>query len=346
MKLMYIAEKFQKILLPLVMYILISISLFVVLLFVIYICAILKHARDKRYISRRAVEWQDTMHKLLNGELSPKDFNLPSKDRKYFKDILIAEFSKQGAEGKSRLKDTYKYLGFFDEDIRQLNSALWWKKTEAAEKLGELEMREAEDEVLPLLADRRDEVRFSALKMLASIHSQRLFETLPKVFKESRWWSYRYLVNKLLLADVPAANLKPLAISENRGFRKAAAILMGRKGNEEAIPLMRSLINDKIKDVRREAVRALGKIGLAETIPILSEKVADNNPQVRAAVADALGQLKDPGVLILLEKLACDTDFDVRFRAFFALDRLGREGKTIIGKYKDKYPEITKEFLS
>ena len=184
------------------------------------------------------------------------------------------------------------------------------------------------------------------MKMLASIGSAALLEMLSEISTSNTRWSYRYIVNKLYLAEIPVDALKPFALSEDRDLRKGVATLLGKEGNIEAIPILQDLISDSVKDVRREAVSSLGRICSTAVIPVLTITVKDENPQVRAESAKALGKLQDLGTLPLIEKLADDPEYGVRFQAFFALDRFGQPGENVIRKYQDKYPEIAREFLA
>ena len=207
-------------------------------------------------------------------------------------------------------------------------------------------MAEAESIVLPLLWHKKSEVRYSALRMLSSTGSDKLGSMLTMIFADNSRWAYRFLTSILMDTRIPVDSLKPLASSTNRDLRKAAAILLGKEGNRDAISILEELADDEVKDVRREAVRSLGRVGLFDVIPVLSSKVDDKNPQVRAVAANALGTLKDTNSLSLLERLADDPDFDVRFQAFLALEQFGQAGINLIAKYELKYPEMVREFVS
>jgi HEAT repeat protein len=360
---------FQAYAVPIAIYVLILLAGVFIILLAIYFVSIYVHTRKKRYIERRTPRWRELIEELLEGKRSPEDVYLSHREHRYFRDLLIVvffskeppcteemeELAKQRTAFEHLRKDrsclekigtVYRQLGFHKDDIRELESPYWWRRAHALERLTDLKIEEAEDAVFPLLSDPRSEVRFSAAKMLAAIGSSKLVETLPRIFKESTRWSYRYLVNILYVADIPAASLKPLATSEDRDFRKAATVLLGRRWNREGIPMLKVLVDDEVKDVRREAVRSLGRIGLVEGLPVISSKADDPHPQVRAEVAKALGELGDKDALPLLERLADDTDFNVRLQAFTALSRLGAAGAAVIRKYGNKHPEMVREFLA
>ncbi|UCC39255.1 MAG: HEAT repeat domain-containing protein [Candidatus Aminicenantes bacterium] len=339
---------FQENLLPIVSIVLIFLAILLIILFLIYLGAMSVHARRKIYVDFNAVKWEAVVKLILDREdFRPKE-HVSRKDRKYFRDIIISEYLKHDASGKNRLRLAYKQLGFFEDDIAQLKKPSWWKKIQAIGRLEEMGLREAEDNVFSLLKDSRHEVRIAALRMLSSMGSKKLFGILPELFAEESRWEYRNMVNVLYNAGIPANDLMPLAVSQERDLRKAAAILLGKQGSEEAIPILKDLVNDNDKDVRREAVRSLGLIGSSDAMPILIEKINDSNHQVQGAVARALGDLskwKDLDVAFFLEWLANVPDFGVRFEAISNLCRLGEEGKKIIKELKHKYPEIAQEFL-
>ncbi len=336
----------QERILPIVKYTLFFLAVLFGILLTIYLVSSYVHYRQKRYVEWKTVHCQSLISSLLDGGKSPDDLRLSPRERNCFRDTLITEYSRQGISGKSQIRELYRELKFLDGDVQQLRSNAWWKRIEAMERLGMLELAEAEEYVVPSLADRRSEVRFSALRILASLGSQKLGSMLPEIFADSSRWAYRFLVNTLINTEISVHNLMPLVSSPSRHLRKAAATLLGRQGNNEAIPILRQLAGDKEKDTRRETVRSLGIIGSVEAVPILSDRAADHHPQVRAEVARALGGLKDESALVLLDKLAGDPDFDVRLQAFFALVQFGESGESIIRKYEVKHPEMAQEFLN
>lgn len=336
----------QESVLPLVKYTLIILSAILALLLIIYIVSIYIHHRQKKYTKWKTEHCRSLIGSILSGDKPPAGFRLSRRERDCFRDTLIDEYSKQNVSGRDAIRDLYKKLDFYYRDIRLLRHSTWWKKIQAIQRLEAIKMAEAESIVLPLLWHKKSEVRYAALKMLSSIGSDKLGSMLTVIFTDNSRWAYRFLTNALMDTKIPVDSLKPLASSTNRDLRKAAAILLGKAGNRDAISILERLADDKVKDVRREAVRSLGRVGLIDVMPALSSKVDDNNPQVRAVAASAFGVLKDTNSLSLLERLADDPDFDVRFQAFLALEQFGQSGSDIIAKYEFKYPEMVREFVS
>ena len=207
----------------------------------------------------------------------------------------------------------------------------------------------AEKHILPLLKDKRSEVRFSALKALAESGSPSLPGIVKDVFEDTTRWAYRYIVSILTAYRLPVESLKPLADSDNRDFRKAAAQLLGYEGADDSVPYLEKLATDNIKDVRREAVRSLGRIKTKKAVHALAAKGADAHPQVRKAVAVGLSALFDaPGAEAMVPavtRLASDKDFEVRLGAFYALACLGEPGREVIRSFEEEHPRMVSEFL-
>jgi len=336
----------QAIILPLVKYTLIVLSAILALLIIIYILSSYIHHRQKEYTVWKTDHCKSIIGSILREGMTPLGFRLTRKEKHCFRDALIDEYSRQSASGKDTIRDLYKKFGFYYKDIRTIRHGMWWKKIQAIERLESIEMGEAESVMLPLLWHKKSEIRYAALKMLSYVGSEKLSAMLLVIFNDNSRWAYRFLTNALMDTKIPVDRLTPLASSTNRDLRKAAAILLGRIGDREAITILESLVDDEVKDVRREAVRSLGRVGLIDGIPVLSDKINDNNPQVRAVAASSLGILKDTESLPLLDKLADDQDFDVRFAAFQALEGFGQSGVNIITKHSSKYPEMVNEFIS
>lgn len=339
-------ERLQRSLLPFVEITLLFLTILFLVLLWIYLTSIYLHAREERYILHRRKNWLKIIHTLSTDSKPLNDTLSLRKDRKHFQNLLIEQFSAIDLAGKERVRRIYEELGFLDEAIKNLKSRFWWKRAGAAERLGNLQYHEAEKHVLPLLRDKRQEVRYSAIRMLVSIKSDGLCSNLVNIFKDNSRWTYKYLIAVLFESDIPVSYLKALAESENRDLRKAAAILLGKKSNHAAIPVLHDLVDDDVADVRREAIYSLSQIGVVEAIPVFSRRVDDPDPQVRAIVAKSLGRFDDLKVLCPLEKLADDPDFDVRYQAFFSLYKLGYSGRLVFFQFKNKYPELVREFLS
>ncbi len=331
---------------PFVKKILIGLLIFLVLMLIFYIITIFVHWNNEKIRNKKRTEYNFLLNKIFQKQMNPNSMSISKKDEKYVRDLLILKLKFSSAEEKEIIKKLYKIWGLEEQDIKQLKNQRWWKKVEALNRLEKMKSSEAENEVIKLIENKRIEVRYAALKMLVGINSKKIYPIVYIMFTSSSRWAYRYLVNVLSDTIIPSIYLKPLATSDNRDFRKAAAILLGGKENESALPLLEILANDTIKDVRREAIKSLGEINTDKSLTIMQKHLEDPNYQIRASLAKGLSGYKNDSVFRLLEKLADDDVFEVRVEAFYSLNKLGTRGKNIIEKYYHKYPNLVMEFLN
>jgi len=318
---------------PFVKIILIALVIFLALMLIFYIGTIIIHWNRDRTENKKSIEYNFILTKILHKEIDPNSLGVSNKDKKYLRDLLILKLNFYYlTKKKNLLRNLYKVWELEKKDLKQLKSRRWWKKVEALNRLEKMKIIEAEPLALKLMDSKKAEVRYAALEMLVGIKSEKIYPFLYTMFSSSSRWAYRYLVNVLSDANIPPVYLKLLAISKNRDFRKAAAILFGTKGNEYAIPLLEKLANDPIKDVKRESIRSLGEINTDKSLRVMQKHSEDPNYQIRAILAKALSGYDNDTSFKLLEKLADDENFEVRLEAFYSLNKLGSTGKNIIGK--------------
>ena len=313
---------------------------------IFYIFTIIIHWNEDKIRNKKSIEYSFILNKILQGQIKPNLLNIPKKDKRYLRDLLLLKLNLSSKEEKETIKSLYKIWGMEQDDINQLKSSRWWKKVEALNKLEKMETSEAESLAIKLMESKKSEVRYAALKLLVSIKSKKIYPLIYNMFDSSSRWSYRYLVNILSNTNIPPPYLKLLAFSKKRDYRKASAILLGGKGNESALPLLEMLANDPIKDVRRESIKSLGYINTEKSQLIMAKHAEDQNYQIRAALAKAMSGYNNGSSFTLLEKLVEDEVFDVRLEAFYSLSKLGNQGKEIIEKYSNKYPNLATEFLN
>ncbi len=113
--------------------------------------------------------------------------------------------------------------------------------------------------------------------------------------------------------------------SENSRDRLLALASLRGVSAEEAVPLIKKVLNDEVLQVRSMAVFALGVKQTDECYPILV-KLLETDPDygIRADAAGALGYLQDPRAYEPLSRAFYeDTQWLVRFSAAVSLGNLG-----------------------
>jgi HEAT repeat protein len=112
--------------------------------------------------------------------------------------------------------------------------------------------------------------------------------------------------------------------SESTRDRMVALASLRNVSAEDAMPLIKKVLDDKNLQIRSMAVFALGIKGTPESYPILV-KLMEGDPDygIRADAAGALGYLEDPRAFEpLVRTFYEDTDWLVRFSAAVSLGNL------------------------
>jgi HEAT repeat protein len=123
-------------------------------------------------------------------------------------------------------------------------------------------------------------------------------------------------------------NLEQIAAqleSTNSKDRLLALVSLREVPANEAVPLIKKVLNDEILPVRSMAVFALGIKQTEECYPILAQLLeTDPDYGIRADAAGALGYLADPRAFEpLVRAFYEDTEWLVRFSAAVSLGNLG-----------------------
>ena len=113
--------------------------------------------------------------------------------------------------------------------------------------------------------------------------------------------------------------------SSNSKDRLLALVSLREVNAEDAVPLIKKVIDDEIIPVRSMAIFALGVKKTEECLPILV-RLLESDPDygIRADAAGALGYLRDPRAFEpLVRAFYEDTQWLVRFSAAVSLGNLG-----------------------
>jgi len=91
--------------------------------------------------------------------------------------------------------------------------------------------------------------------------------------------------------------------SDDRQWKIAALLSMGRSANPEWEPQVLSMLRSNYPALRAEAARAAGELELRQALPSLVELLDDPDPDTHRAVIWSLSQIGGEGVQELLQKL-------------------------------------------
>lgn len=155
---------------------------------------------------------------------------------------------------------------------------------------------------------------------------------------ESGWKPRRvqaaYELSKILVSDPRALDKEPGAKAQVRRLfeeaddpemRRYLALVLGRTGDREALPLLTAAVDDEDDRTRIYALLALGLLGDAGAREPLAKALTDEDPGIRKTAAFALGEIRDPSTIPLLLPRLDDAVTDVRWNAALSLARLGSD---------------------
>lgn len=167
-----------------------------------------------------------------------------------------------------------------------------------------------------------------------------------------------YELSKILVADPQALDKEPGAKEEvRRLFREAEepemrqylALVLGRTGDREALPLLTEALEDPDDKTRIYALWALGTLGDPSARKTLEATLQDPDPGLRKTAAFALGELGDRAAVPQLTRMLEDPVADVRWNAALSLARLGSAaGVPVLETMAERrlvsqVPDITRE---
>jgi HEAT repeat protein len=191
--------------------------------------------------------------------------------------------------------------------IHMLGDQRWFAARNAADLLGELQAREAEQPLTELLRHEDDRVRRSATGALMRLGTPKAMQAIQEALK----------------SDAPQMRMQ------------AAAALVTRKDVRTAATLIRALDEEKDEEVQAAFLFALGKLGTTDAVQRLLEAVKvekglfKKKPTAfRVAAVQGLAEARTKEAMDALRELALDRDEDIRDAASFALGRIARKQAT------------------
>ena len=266
----------------------------------------------------------------VNGasdRLGPQLGHLTRFQRGVVEEILLdhARFLKGAARG--RITVACEELGFVQHRIAQLRAGRWWKRAEAAEKLGTMKSPKAAPDLIVLMRDPSADVRMRAARALGQLETRTSVKPLVEAMLDPNRWS------ALRIADI-LSGMGPEAADElvesfptlPRRVRAAAIDCLGRAKSFRAPALLVQLLSDPERDVRARAAHSLGLIGDPNVSDDLLRVLHDTEWPVRAMAAKALGRLGRPEAVAALVGALKDKEWWVRINAAEGLRSMGERG--------------------
>ncbi|HIF96627.1 MAG TPA: HEAT repeat domain-containing protein [Myxococcales bacterium] len=296
--------------------------------------------REARRVGRRRRTLSRRVEAYLRGERSSIGEALAdgtrSRDRAVVEDILLRGIIGREGTDFRKFALAFEELGLVALYLENIERRGWWHRARAAENLGLVRVRRAQDALTRSLQDENPEVRFRAARALGRIADPAVMPTLILTLNEPDRFSTIRIAN--VLVSVGAGINEPIMASFEElkpGARVAALDVLSSIGSVETGPWLRKRLKDADSDVRSRAARALGAIGDLFAGPMLVEALKDPEWPVRAGAAKALATLRyAPSVPDLCVALR-DSEWWVRSNAAESLRAMGEVGLTALESMLD-----------
>jgi HEAT repeat protein len=252
---------------------------------------------------------------------------LRASDRVVVEEILLDHLQRVRGADRDRLARAYDELGYVDRHLEGLGSARWWRRAQAAERLGIAGVRRAHEALVAALRDDVAEVRIRAAKALGAVGGRASAVPLLEALQEPNRWSTIRVADILTEMGREVTDELMAAFPRlEQGAKLAALDILGRIRPLESVPWLLLRLSDGEPDVRARAAHALGSIGEPGSGPALAEALADPDWPVRAMAAKALGRVHWPEGATALARALSDREWWVRANAAEALRSLGPRG--------------------
>jgi HEAT repeat protein len=304
---MRVGHGFEEVVFSVIIYLIAGGAVFLFIQILIYSTISVKNYKKRRSLKKRLPAWSQQIENYLKRRDSRAKFHLRGEEKKIFRDMLIGYYTGIPIDAsnddlhhhrplksmeKRRVRMLYRELGFMDADMDQIKDGTWWRKSVALGRLSRLELNDAEDLAIDLMDSEKKELVVSCISYLASIKSHFLREGLEDVFHITDEDQFNEITNELLKADIDVGSLKNLADSDIQDGRKAAAILLGRKGLHHSTSILKKLAHDPFENVRLEAAKSLGRVDNMKAVRVLENLEKDPDPEIRKVAKREIDKIR------------------------------------------------------
>ncbi len=249
------------------------------------------------------------------------------RDRRLVERILLESARLVKGSTRDRITAAFEGHGTVRDAIHSLRSARWWKRADAAERLGLMRSQTAVEPLVQLMNDPEPEVRIRAARALGLIRGKTSIRPLVLALADPSRWSAIRVAEILINVGTEAVDELLAAYDAlPQNARVSALDVLGRIRGLRGVGLMKRCLADPHPDIRARAAHGLGLIGDPGAAPDLIAALADKEWPVRAMAAKALGRLGNPAAIPHLRDTMKDREWWVRYNSGEALRHLGSAG--------------------
>ena len=257
-------------------------------------------------------------------------------DRAVLECILLDHAQRVRGIERRRMAGALDELGYVDGYLATLNSRRWWRRAEAAEKLGLAGATRSTDALTRAMRDESPEVRMRAAKSLGLLGGHASARELVMALSETNRWSTIRIADILTGMGRKVVDELTGSFAElNLAAKLAVLDILGRIRPLHVAPWLVERLSDAEADVRARAAHALGCIGDPHHAAALIGALEDPEWPVRAMAAGALGRIRHAAAIAPLSKAVGDDEWWVRNNAARALRAMGARGRDALERLLD-----------
>jgi len=258
------------------------------------------------------------------------------RDREVLERVLLDHAQRVRGVEQRRLNQALEELGYVDRFLEGLRSRRWWRRADAAEKLGLAGAIRATAALSEAMRDESPEVRMRAAKALGLLGSEASVRELVHALQETNRWS------TIRIADILTGMGRKVVEELTATFpslvlpgKLAVLDILGRVRPLHVAPWLIERLDDPESDVRARACHALGCIGDPNRAYGLTRALDDPDWPVRAMAAKALGRIRHTAAIPALTDALCDHEWWVRYNAAQALRSMNAKGLEALERVLD-----------
>jgi HEAT repeat protein len=332
--LLTIAERFRDALVP---FLIVGTSLIALLLFILVAQRLIRAAFESR---RGALTERYRPHitAALASE-SPEAIDaasaIPARHLPIAADIVLGVLRLVRGSQNDRARAISEQLNLNDRWREQLQSRLWWRRSEAALALGLLRDFQSAPQLTPLLDDEHEQVRAAVIDALGQIGDREAIPALLARLADPTRHERTRLVQALRAFGEDATRALVSHGERQESDRTVVATVLSFVGGTGASEALLRWSTSPDPELRAAVWAAFGTIGLDERTFYHALKALNaDEPVVRAAAARALARSgRTDAAPQLAGKL--DDEWEVAAHAARALAKLGPEGHAALKERVD-----------
>ncbi len=254
---------------------------------------------------------------------------LPDSEWRVLEPTIVSMLGKVRGGARAALADVLTQRGTLDRARERTRARSWVRRCEAAEMLGAARQPDCLTALVPLLQDRRAEVRQVAARAMGRIGAEAAAPALLAAASGSKSLPARDVASALVLLE-PSATPRIVGVAaaaRDPQLRSVAAEVLGLRGAVEGTGLLMALLDqDEHLEVRTRSARALGRLGVRASVGPLTAALTADSAELRAVAAKALGQIGSAEGVVPLVACLEDPSHRVAVNAAEALAATGAHG--------------------